>query len=460
MSVAPEDNRNEAPMEVPATKVPVMEAAAVEGTPVDAATEAMEAVPLPPGEFTSKTLWYSLANFGYGMFFALNNYVLTLYLQHLGAGGVIIGLMGSSHSVEGAVIQPLVGTASDRLRTRWGRRRPFILLFTPLSVLFLLLTPFASHLPAQPRVGGAPFYLAVVIVCVFLFTIAFNVAQDPYQALMPDIIPKPQRGRSSGIWAFVGVIGQALLLLMKIPMYQKFGLCAVVMLVTTLLTCWQVREPTLPPEPHKTSPYAQIAIALNGLQTLRQARKSLLTLFFSGLGIGAVLPFLTVFVVAITKCSDQQAQSMALVLMIATAVGVLPFGWLCDRIGPKRVLMVGLGLIVIASLNGLWVHTLPQIAGIMAIAGLGNAAQSASAYPLLTRLVPRDEVGFYTGLQSTALSIAQPATAVITGHLVDKGGYRWIFAVCGVSIGIALFVLSLVKVERAAQEVLVREGEH
>ena len=151
---------------------------------------------------------------------------------------------------------------------------------------------------------------------------------------------------------------------------------------------------------------------------------------------------------------------MALVLMVATAIFVLPFGWLCDRIGPKRVLMIGLGLIVIAALNGLWVHSLLQIAAILAIAGMGNAAQSASAYPLLTRLVPRDEVGFYTGLQSTALSIAQPATAVVTGLLVDRGGYRWIFAVCGVSIGIALFVLSLVKVEQAAQEVRAREGEH
>ena len=239
MSVPPEEER---------------QAATPEELPPGYADAEMEAAPLPSGEFTARTLRYSTANLGYGMFFALNNYVLTLYLQHLGAGGVLIGLMGSSHSIEGAVIQPVVGTASDRLRTRWGRRRPFILLFTPISVLFLLLTPYASHLPTQPHVLGAPLYLAVVVVCVFLFTIAFNVAQDPYQALMPDIIPKPQRGRAAGIWAFVGVIGQALLLLLPMPAYQKFGLCAVVMLITTLLTCWQTREPNLPPEPHNLEP--------------------------------------------------------------------------------------------------------------------------------------------------------------------------------------------------------------
>ena len=163
-----------------------------------------------------------------------------------------------------------------------------------------------------------------------------------------------------------------------------------------------------------------------------------MTSFFTGVGVGAVLPFLTVFVTKITHCSDHQAEQMFLVLMVATAVGVLPFGWLCDRIGPRAVLMVGLGLIVIASINGLWVQTLPQVAGVLVLAGLGNAAQSASAYPLLTRLVPGAEVGFYTGLQSTALSIAAPATSVITGLLVDRGSYRWIFVVCGISVAIAI----------------------
>ena len=271
MSVPPENEWEEAaPMEPLEPLEP----------PVGVEAEAIEAAPLPPAEFARKALWYSLANLGYGMFFALNNATLTLFLKNMGAGGVLIGLMGSSHSIEGAVIQPLVGTASDRLRTRWGRRRPFMLLFTPLSALFLLLTPAASHLPVSIR-------LAAVVTTIFLFTICFNVAQDPYMALMPDIMPKPQRGRVTGIWSFIGVIGQATLVLIPptiVPIPMKFVLVAIVMLITTLLTCLAVREPELPPEPHKIGPFDQIKIALNGLNTLRQARKSLLTLFFSGRG--------------------------------------------------------------------------------------------------------------------------------------------------------------------------------
>jgi len=411
---------------------------------------------LPGNVLAHRTFWYCIANLGYGMFFALNNASLTLFLNNMGARNVLIGLMGSSHSLEGAVIQPLIGAASDRLHSPLGRRRPFMLAFAPLSALFLLLTPAASHLPLNMRLG-------VVVLCIFLFTVFFNVLQDPYMALMPDIIPTPQRGRVTATWTFVGVFGQAALVLLPIPLELKFSLVAIVMLVTTALTCWGVHESVHPPEEEgskekRPGAFAQIQTALQGLKTLHQARKALITSFFTGVGVGAVLPFLTIFVTKITHCSNHQAEQMFLVLMISTAVGVLPFGWLCDRIGPRTVLMIGLALIVLAAVNGLWVQTLPQVAVVLALAGLGNAAQSASAYPLLTRLVPGEEVGFYTGLQSTALSIAAPATSVITGLLVDQGSYRWIFVVCGISVAIAISFLLRVNVEIAAREVRIRES--
>jgi maltose/moltooligosaccharide transporter len=418
--------------------------------PVDSAPLPSDSLEPLPALSPVQSFWYCLANLGYGAFYALNNAVLPLFLKAYTQDARLIGLLGSTHSFEGTIIQPIVGSASDRLRTRWGRRRPFMLLFTPLSALFLILTPAASHLPGSVR-------LAAIIACIFLFTVCFNVAVDPYQALMPDITPEPQRGRVMGLWMFVGVIGQALLVLLPLAPVVKFGIVAVLMPVTTLLTCLMVREPRPPDEPVAARRFSQeMVIALQGLSTLREAGKSLLTLFFAGIGIGAVLPFLTLFVEKITGANDQQAQMMFLALMLSTAVGVLPFGWLTDRIGPKRVLFIGLGLIGIAALNGLWITSLTQVTMVLIVAGLGNAAQSASAYPLLTELVPAEEIGFYTGLQTTALSIATPLTTVITGELVNQGGYRYIFLVCALGIFLALSILAFVRVRAARLEVAAR----
>jgi Na+/melibiose symporter-like transporter len=416
--------------------------------------------------------WYSLANFGYGAFFALNNAVIPLFLQAFTQDARVLGIMASTHSFEGAIIQPVVGSASDRLRTRWGRRRPFMLIFIPLSALFIALTPGMGHLPGEVRLGA-------VLLSIFLFTVFFNVADDPYMALMPDITPVAQRGRVAAVSMFTLLLGQILFLLLgavyKLPMALMFFLVAGIMLVTTALTCFTVREPRRAEalaegEERSHHPFRDTVTALKGLKTLHQARKMLGVGFFSGLGIGAVFPFLTVFVKEITGGADSDAMLMFVVLMVSTAIGVLPFGWVSDRVGPKRVLFFGMATVGVAALMGLWVTTLAQITAVMALAGIGNAAKSASAYPLLTELVPAEEVGFYTGLQTTTLSIATPLTAVLTGWLINASrhlggphlpfeGFRIIFLVCAVCIFLSLAFLAALRQADAREEIRARDRE-
>ena len=88
-----------------------------------AASDATEVEPAPLGLLGM--LSYAAASLGTGAFYAFNNAALPLFLRPLTGSDVLIGLLSSTRSVEGAVIQPLVGSLSDRLRTPLGRRRPF-----------------------------------------------------------------------------------------------------------------------------------------------------------------------------------------------------------------------------------------------------------------------------------------------------------------------------------------------
>ena len=398
-------------------------------------------------------LWYSLANLGYGMFYAFNNASLALWLQSYTQNAILLRLMAGTHSFEGTIIQPLVGLASDRLRSRWGRRRPFMLLFTPVSALFLLLTPVAAHLPPPLRLGA-------IIACIFLFTMTFNVAADPYQALLADITTPQQRGKVTGFWFFLGALGQVLILLLPIPLGLKFSMVALLMVGTTLVTC--VLTPNRPPA---ASPTPLVRGGTNWpnhcAEFARCARQAFTShcFFFYGAGVEAVVPSLTIFIKTITKCSNHQAETMFLVLMVATSVGTLPCGWLADRIGFRRLLMVSMILVAVASLNGLWVTTLPQVGIVLAFAGLGIAAQNASAYPLLTSLVPAEEVGFYTGLQTTAASISGPASLLLTGILINHLGYRVIFAVCAACLLLSLAAVMTLNESRAPDEIAKRRQE-
>ena len=411
--------------------------------------------------------WYVLANLGYGAFYAFNNFVIPLWLKSFTGNAVLLGLMGGSHSFEGVFIQPIVGSISDRLSGPGGRRRPFMRVFIALSALFLLLAPVAGFLPPALRLTG-------IISCIFLFTLTFNVAMDPYQALLADITTTQQRGKVTGTWYFVGAFGQVLILaliaVLKLPLSVGFALVGLGMLATTLLTCARTSEPLVhtPPETRRGH-WDDIKLALAGLRLLKQARTYYAMFFFFGAGLGAVTPFLTLFIERITHCADNSlhpdqpnhtpALMLSVLLLASTGIGSLLFGLLVNKIGPKRLLLLSLGLIAVAAGNALWITTLPQVALIMILAGLGIGAQNASAYPLLTRLVPPKEIGFYVGLQTAAASIAGPGSVWLTGTLINHSGYRVIFAVCALFLLVAIAALSGLHEERAGAEIAQRELE-
>jgi maltose/moltooligosaccharide transporter len=409
-----------------------------------------------PSKPLARMLAYCLANLGYGMFFAFNNGSLTLWLQRYTADPRLIGLLGGSHSFEGVIIQPIVGAISDRLRLKLGRRRPVMLLFIPSSCLFLALTPFVAHHLAHP--------LPAIVACIFLFTMSFNVAFDPYQALMVDTTPASQRGRVTALFYLLSAVGQVGVLFLNLPLSAKFVLVAAIMLVTTLVTIAGTPERPAPLEAHEAAERRRDVFrrSLGGLRNLKQVRFYLLMYLFYGAGTDAITPNLTIFVRRITHCSNEAAQHSMTILLLAMGLSMIPCGWLADRLGSKRMLTAGFVLVGLAAVGGLWVQTLPQIAVVMALAGIGTAAQNASAYPLLSRLVPGREVGFYTGLQTAATSIAGPLTILLTGWLILHGGhsgYRMIFVVCGACTILALLFLAAIKPDTGRHEVIDRERE-
>src|SRR5438477_4892110 len=182
-------------------------------------------------------LFYSAGSIGTGAFYSFNNFVLPPILKSFGAPDLLIGLLSSTRSIEGAVIQPTIGALSDRVWTRFGRRRPFILIGIPLSAVFFVAGAFVNDL----------LLLAVVI---FLFSIFFNVAVDPYTALLADIAPLQQRGWLSGLATGVQLFSSVAFLAViaattgggSVPVWV-YVLVGGVLLLSFALTAFGVHEP-------------------------------------------------------------------------------------------------------------------------------------------------------------------------------------------------------------------------
>src|SRR5256714_1998996 len=171
---------------------------------------------------------YSVAAIGGGFFYIFNNAVLPLLIPS--SNVLLVNLMSNTRSIEGAVIQPVVGAWSDRIWTRLGRRRPFMLIAMPLCALFMALTPLAPSLPW-------------IVACIFAFSLLFNVAADPYTALQADIAPPAQRPTLNAVATVVQLAGQVSLgLLLGLGLFGKrippvaYPIVAAVILLAFLIT--------------------------------------------------------------------------------------------------------------------------------------------------------------------------------------------------------------------------------
>ena len=387
-----------------------------------------------PGSLTrTRTLLYSAGSIGAGAFFAFNNFVLPQLLKAAGASDLLTGLLSSTRSIEGAIIQPTVGALSDRTRGRFGRRRPFIALGIPLSAAFFL---FAA---TQHDVLG-------LTIGIFLFSIFFNAAADPYVALLADITTLGERGILQGVSTAIQLGSQVAFLLLVstasgsggIPAWS-YLLVAALLLGTFGITVAGVREPAIVDRTEERVGLRRYAAELT---EHRQAMRYLGAIFVFMVGFSAVLPYLTLFITVDIGETEQIALALAAGTLLVTAIAAVAFGKLADRIGTKPVLVAGWALLAVAAFGGVVIQHLPETIAVVMLAGIGNGAATAAGWPLLAALVPPEKTGVFAGLKAAAESIAIPASVVIAAELfLPRFSYRGVFVLLAGAILIALLIL-------------------
>jgi MFS family permease len=318
------------------------------------------------------------------------------------------------------VVQPTIGTISDYTISRWGRRKPYILIGSVLDVMFL-----AGIALSQDLLAIAAF--------VALLQFSSNFAQGPFQGYVPDLVPGPQVGFASALVGMMQILGNVagnLVGAIAVALDQfAIGLIAlgVLELLTMLSVVIRVREGTAPKSRAGRS-WGSIAAEAWGTDILRE--RSFMWLVASRLAVlmaGGVLVNLAVFYLARSLGMDQEETGLAYIPLVGlvalgTVIAVVPAARVSDRVGRKKVIYAscvvgGAGLALVALAPSFPLALVGTI-----VFGLSTGIFLAVDWALMTDIIPKASSGRYMGLSNVATASSGVLAVAIGGTLMDLVG--------------------------------------
>jgi MFS family permease len=326
----------------------------------------------------------------------------------------IVGLAGA---ILGIIIQPTVGAISDYTVSRWGRRKPWIVIGSLLDVVFLLGIAYANSLLA-------------IAAFVMLLSFSTNIARGPFQGYVPDLVPARQVGLASamvGLMQILGnVVGYAIASLAAASGQLALALVAiaVVELVTMLSVVLRVGQGQ-PPRPREGKSWPRIAREAWATDILKERSYVYLVvsrLFF--LMGGGILVNLALTYLTFTHGMNQAAANefnlvILLVVIVANILAILPAARISDRVGRKPVIYAACGIGAVGV-------TIVALAPTTGIALIGAALFGASAgmflsvdWALMTDIIPKAEAGRYMGLSNVATGASTPLSLAVGGLIID-----------------------------------------
>ncbi|MGY4521170.1 glycoside/pentoside/hexuronide:cation symporter, GPH family [Thermostichus sp. MS-CIW-30] len=347
------------------------------------------------------SLWtklaYGVGDLGTGMTANILIFFLLPFLTN--TVGMSAGLAGSIYAITrfwDAINDPIIGILSDRTRTRWGRRRPWLLFAAlPFGLTFLA----QWWIPFPGRIGPLfAYYLLVSL----LFNTFYSAANIPYASLTAELTQDYDERTQLNQFRFAFSVGGSMVAVVTFPLLVNLlpdraaghllaGACFGVISAVPLLICfWGVRERY----PSQRDPMPLV-------QQLRVAFSNRPYLFVSGLYLcswlafqftATIIPYFIVFWMGLPEVW------ISLVVLAVQGIAVLTlFGWtqLSTHLDKRTMYLIGAGFWLISQAGLFFLQPGQQgiMIGLALLAGIGVSATAyLGPWSMLPDVIDLDEL--------------------------------------------------------------------
>jgi len=348
--------------------------------------------------------------------------------------GLTAGLAGfimTLDNIAAVFIQPWIGVRSDKTRTKWGRRMPYILLGAPIAALAFIAIPFVvTAIPqaANGQLTQMPGLFALFVFVIGVMLLAMSIFRTPVIVLMPDITPSPLRSKANGVINLMGGVGSLLAffgggMLYKISPVVPFLVGAVIMLLACGVVVWRIKEPRdYPQQPEEKEPGVIENVKTVLRDKDRSALRILLAIFFWFLAFNALETFFTSYGVFYLGISESRAAFLLGFFSVAFIIFSIPAGFIATKFGRRRTILTGIVALAVLLFLGYWIPNVTFITVMLILAGFAWSLININSLPMVVDIAPQNRLGAYTGLYyffSAAAAIVGP---IVAGLLVDWAG--------------------------------------
>ena len=383
---------------------------------------------------------YGLADLGFSLITSAIQFFLLFYYTDV--AGINPALAGSALMVGkltwDAFNDPLFGYWSDRTRSRFGRRRIYMLLGAlPLGLAAWIMFSLPKGL------SGVPAFLAVL--GSFLLVDTFHtMTTTPYYALTPELT-RDYTDRASltsirMIYNVVGYILGAALTTLLAGIFQGMGLnlqqawsvtgaiFGVIVALTTLVTAFSVHEEAgAAGEPSKLPPLKAILTPFKNKPFV-----ILMVAFILSSFSFTVLTALVAYFIQYQMNMGDQVSFVLLAMLVTIGIFLIPTRMIADRINKGPAYALGLFIASVAIMFGFFLphQPSPLIYVIAIVAGMGFSAQWVCPWSMLPDVVEYDEKmtgerreGIYYGLWAFLSKFTGALGVAVSGWALQLFGY-------------------------------------
>ena len=406
---------------------------------------------------TAKFISFAIGFFGLQFAWQMRIILSGPVTEELGASPFLFGLIWLAGPFTGMVVQPLIGALSDKTRTPFGRRRPYLMGGALLSALALWAFPNSSNitnwlsdaLNLNFATWAALLFAAIMI---WVLDACVNIAQGPYRALVPDVVPQEQHSvANSYISLAIGlgsVVAAGTAPFLKwafgyqMPINAQFIMAALAFLLGMTWTCIAIKEKSYSKDEKEEKS------GINFLQSLKdffalspEVGKICWMQFFTWIGNMCMMIYFTqyavhtvfavpdlsevseavksTFDVAVLNGTNFSSICFAIFNLVCFLVAI-PIGILSVKYGNKRIHVISMLSMALAFLGMAFTTNPKLVACLMGLSGIGWASICALPFAMLSQYIKPGTEGSVMGIFNIFIAGPQVFVCTVVSWFINK----------------------------------------